>query len=138
MEDRFRVDGSDLGVDRRRSLATLGPDGALDATVVAAGVPSLVAEWATVPPRILLARVPLGFDGERFGATVDQALLDDLMLDEGFALLALSSRFDLRGRLTVHAGDRLRFVGEVDTPWAPEPVSLDVSLGFGGRRPAAL
>lgn len=138
MEDRFRVDGVELGVDRRRSVASVGADGRLDATVVAAGIPAAVAEWATVPPRILLEKLPLRFDGETFGARVDEALLDDLLLDDGFAVFALSSRFDLAGRLTSHAGDRLRFVGAAQTPWAAEPWRLDIAVAFGGRRRSAI
>lgn len=138
MDNRFRLDGTDLGVDARRSVATLGADGTLDATVVAATVPVEVADWATVPPRILLARIPVRFDGEAFGATIDQALLDELLVDDGGATFMLSSRFDAFGRLTVHAGDRLRLVGDVETPWSGEPWRLDVSLAFGGRRRATI
>lgn len=138
MDDRFHVDGVDLGVDLRRSVATLDADGCLDARVLAGAVPGAVAEWATVAPQILLARVPVWFDEAGFGATIDPAFVDDLELDEGEAVFALSSRFDLGGRLTVHAGDRLRFVGEVQTPWSESPWRLDVSLAFGGRRRTAV
>jgi hypothetical protein len=134
VDDRFRIDGVELGVDARRSSATLSAEGVLDATVVALGVPGSVAEWATVPPRLLLELVPVAFDGEGLGATVDQDLLDDLSFGDGGFSFSLSSRFDPQGRLAVLAGDRLRFTGEVETPWSSTPWRLDVSLGFGGRR----
>jgi hypothetical protein len=134
VENRFRIDGDELEVDARRSVVTVDVDGVLDATIVASRIPGDVAHWATVAPRLHVARVPLRFDGERLGATVDQELLDALLLEDGGVTFALSSRFDAFGLLTSHAGDRIRFTGQVDTPWSDAPWRLDVAVGFGGRR----
>jgi hypothetical protein len=113
VENRFRIDGDELEVDARRSVVTVDVDGVLDATIVARRIPGDVAHWATVAPRLHVARVPLRFGGVTF---------------------ALSSRFDAFGLLTSHAGDRIRFTGQVDTPWSDAPWRLDVAVGFGGRR----
>ncbi|GAA4684525.1 hypothetical protein [Frondihabitans cladoniiphilus] len=143
MENRFRIDGVENGVDRRRSVASLDGDGVLDATVVAESIPESAAEWATVPPRLLITRIPVRFDGEAFGARVDQDLVDELSFqddeddgrvgDAGVVFL-FGSRFEVFGRVTLQAGDRLRFRGDVHPPGSLEPWVLDVSLGFGGRR----
>ncbi|WP_119868343.1 hypothetical protein [Frondihabitans sp. 762G35] len=138
MENRFRIDGHDLEVDARRSVVNVDVDGVLDATIAARRIPGEVSHWATVAPRLHFARVPLRFDGERLGATVDQEFLDSLLLEDGGVTFALSSRFDAFGTLTSHAGDRIRFTGRVETPWSDEPWRLDVACGFGGRRRAEI
>ncbi|MGA1812855.1 hypothetical protein VH571_10775 [Frondihabitans sp. 4ASC-45] len=140
MDDRFRLDGIDLGIDRAASVATLGTDGELYLRIQSAHVPETVAGWATVPPRILVSGLPVRFDDEGFGATLDQARHDDFALGDGDgeAVLVLSSRFDLYGRVTIHAGDRVRLVVTAATPWSPEPWRIDVSLAFGGRRRASI
>lgn len=138
MDDRFHIDGVDLGVDRAKSVATLGTEGRLTLRIRSLRVPKVVESWATVTPLILVSGLDARFDGDGFGVTLDEAALDDLMLDDGEAVLALSSRFDLYGRISVHAGDRVRIVATAVTPWSPEPWRLDVSLGFGGRRESAI
>lgn len=140
MDDRFRVEGVDLGIDRAKSTAALSAPGALRLRIQGARVPETVAGWATVPPRILVSGLSIRFDDEGFGATLDQDRHDDFALGDGDgeAVLVLSSRFDLYGRVTIHAGDRVRLVVTAATPWSSEPWRIDVSLGFGGRRGAAI
>ncbi|WP_121369115.1 hypothetical protein [Frondihabitans australicus] len=155
MEDRFLVDGTDLGVDRRRSHATVDAGGVADAAIRAA---TPFGETAA-PALLVVTRVPLRFDGEMFGATVDAELRDELWAQElaepgdddtdgasdpapledadpGVQFRA-GARVDADGRLTHHAGDRLRFVGTAVLPGGVS-VRLDVSLSFGGRRAARL
>lgn len=132
VENRFRVDGDDLGIDLRASSVTLGSDGVVDATVVAERLPADV-DWSDAPPRLHFRDVPLKFDGATFGATVD----DDL-LDEHDIAFWLEGREDVHGVLSLGAGDRLRFVGTTHVTGEPKAWRLDVSIRFGGsgRTPA--
>jgi hypothetical protein len=164
MEDRFRVDGVELGVDRRRSFATVDGGGIASASVLAA------SPWGDdgAPVRLVVTGIPLRFDGKHVGATVDAELRDRLFAegladeqdpgeqdaddadpddadpddadpddppgaDPGVQLQA-GSRVEADGRLTHHAGDRLRFVGEATLPGGA-PLRLDVSVTFGRRPP---
>jgi hypothetical protein len=175
MHDRFRVDQVDLRVDRRSSFASVDERGVADAVIRA------VDRLCGAVVRLVVTRVPLRFDGEIFGATVDAELRDRLfveglaveeptdeelgddwlgmmrtdgrdpaggdlwesdgpdpesapLIEAGVALHA-GSRVEADGRLTHHAGDRLRFVGEVVLPGAASPTRLDVGLTFGRRVP---
>jgi len=132
VENRFRVDGDDLGIDLRASRVTLGSDGVVDALVVAERLPAGV-DWSDAPPRLHFAEVPLTFDGATFGATVD-----DELLDEHDIAFWLEGREDVHGVLSLGAGDRLRFVGTTHLTGEPKAWRLDVSVTFGGsgRRPA--
>jgi hypothetical protein len=175
MHDRFRVDGVDLRVDRRSSFASVDERGVADAVIRA------VDRLGDAVVRLVVTRVPLRFDGEMFGATVDAELRDRLFVeglaveeptDEGLeddglrddgmngrgpaggdswesegpdpesaplieagVALHAGSRVEADGRLTHHAGDRLRFLGEVVMPGAASPTRLDVVLTFGRRVP---
>jgi hypothetical protein len=131
VENRFRIDDDDLGIDLRASSVSLGSDGVVDATVVAARLPGVV-DWADDPPRLHFRDVPLRFDGATFGTTVDDDLLDEHEID-----FTLVDHDDVHGVLSLGAGDRLRFVGTVHVGGEPKAWRLDVSIGFGapGRTP---
>ena len=125
VENRFRIDGDDLGVDLRASSVVMGSDGVVDATIVAARVPE-VADWSEDPPRLEFRDVPLKFDGATFGATVD----DDL-LDEHEITFWLGESLDVHGQLSLAAGERLRFVGTTHLAGEPKAWRIDVSIAFG-------
>ncbi|AMM20677.1 hypothetical protein AX769_11665 [Frondihabitans sp. PAMC 28766] len=159
MDDRFRIAGVELGVDRRRSFAVVDAAGVASGTIRAGRA---LDGAAGPPPALVIARIPLRFDGELFGAVVDAEVRDQLFVDAlsddhdatdedatgqdptasdlddaptsdpGIQLHA-GSRVDADGRLTHHAGDRLRFVGEATLPGG-RPLQIEVSLAFGGRR----
>ncbi|MBD8703633.1 hypothetical protein SOM11_04205 [Frigoribacterium sp. CFBP9039] len=130
MENRFRIDDDDLGVDLQASSVTLDDDGVIDAVVVAQRVPA-AADWTESPPRLRFRDVPLKFDGASFGATVD----DDL-LDEHDIAFWLEGSDDVHGVLSLRAGDLLRFVGTTHVSGEPTSWRLDVALAFGGTRRA--
>jgi hypothetical protein len=125
VENRFRIDGDDLGVDLRASSVTMGADGVVDATIVAARVPE-VADWSDDAPRLEFRDVPLKFDGASFGVTVD----DDL-LDEHEISFWLGESLDVHGQLSLAAGERLRFVGTTHVAGEPKAWRVDVSIRFG-------
>jgi hypothetical protein len=132
VENRFRIDGDDLGVDLRASSVAMGSDGVVDATIVAARVPE-VADWSDDAPRLEFRDVPLTFDGATFGATVDDDLLDQHEIS-----FWLGESLDVHGQLSLGAGERLRFVGTTHVAGEPKAWRVDVSIAFGapGRRPA--
>lgn len=78
MQDRFRVDGVDFEVDRRSSFASVDDRGVADAVIRATD------RLGDAVVRLVVSRVPLRFDGEIFGATVDAELRDRLFV-EGLA-----------------------------------------------------
>ncbi|WP_423923935.1 hypothetical protein ACPEEZ_06460 [Frigoribacterium sp. 2-23] len=129
MDNRFRIDGEDIGIDLTASRVTLDDGGVVDALIVASRVPA-AADWADEPCRLEFRDVPLTFDGATFGATVD----DDL-LDERDISFWLAERVDVHGVLSLGAGDRLRFVGAAHPSGEPKAWRLDVSIGFGGGAP---
>jgi hypothetical protein len=126
VENRFRIDGDELGIDLRASSVTLGDDGVVDARIVAGRVPE-VADWSDEPPSLVFRDVPVTFDGATFGATVD-----DELLDEHEIVFRLGENLDVHGVLSLGAGDRLRFVGTTHVSGEPTAWRLDVSIGFGG------
>lgn len=144
MDDRFRLDGVELGVDRVRSTAGLDLDGTLACRIAAADTPSAVDR----PPTLVIARLRVRLDADGFGADLDESTAGGV--DQGFdeaefmdpdepeAVLIAGSRYPLVGRVTVLAGDVVRIRASAAVPWSAEPVRVDAVLRFGGRRRSAV
>jgi len=132
VQPRFRLDGHELDVDLRASLAALDDEGVLHARVVAARP----APDDGPPPVLHLPGVPVRFDGTGLRAVLDDELrlLHDAGLDLGDDEDELAA---VTGAVTVAAGDRLHLVGTVRLPDGRD-APLDVAVAFGGRgrRPA--